>query len=86
MTRAKKKIIREWASNLSDDALEQEYYDAVFATLGSEAEEMYERGYDIRDIIERERFERDLIVKSHLLEEMCQERGIVLWEAGDGNG
>ena len=82
MTRAEKKTVKEWASKLSDDQLEQEYYSAVFESLGSEAEEMYERGYDLRDIYEREKYERDLIVKSHILEQLCVERGIKLWEEG----
>jgi hypothetical protein len=80
MTRAEKKAIREWASKLSDEELETEYYKAVFATLGSEAEEMCERGFDIRDCVEREKYERDLLVRSHLIEQLCVERGIPLWE------
>ena len=49
-------------------------------SLGSETEEMYELGYDIRDIIEREKFEKWLGEKSNLLEQLCEERGIKLWE------
>lgn len=31
----------KWANNLSDEQLEDEYYDAVFDSLGSTAEKMY---------------------------------------------
>ena len=79
MTKKEKNDIIKWASTLTDEQLEKEYYDAVFDTLGSEAEEMYERGWDMVDIIEREKFEEWLCQKSHLLEQLCEERGIKLW-------
>lgn len=82
MTKAEKKAIKEWASKLSNDELEAEYYKAVFDSLGSEAEEMYERGWDMVDVLEREKYERDLIVRSHIFEKLCVERGITLWEEG----
>lgn len=80
MTKAEKTTIKKWAEVLSDKQLEQEYYKAAFDCLGSESEEMYERGYDIRDILEREKYERDLIVKAYILEEACEARGIKLWQ------
>ena len=83
MTRAERAKLKKWAQSLSDEELEKEYYKAVFDSLGSEAEEMYERGYDLRDVIERERYEKDLIVKSNILGRMCEERGIKLWEEED---
>jgi hypothetical protein len=83
MTRTDKSHFVKWAQSLSDEELEKEYYDSVFASLGSEAEEMYERGYDLRDVIDRERYEKDLIVKSNILGRMCEERGIKLWEEVD---
>ena len=82
MTKAERKAIKDWASKLSNDELETEYYKAVFDSLGSEAEEMYERGWDMADVLEREKYERDLIVKSDILEKLCVERGIMLWEEG----
>lgn len=82
MTRTEKDHFTKWASKLSNDELEKAYYDAVSDTLGSEAEEMYERGYDIVDCYEREKYERDLVVKSNILERLCVERGITLWEEG----
>lgn len=79
MTKSEKNKIIKWASTLTDEELEKEYYRAVQDTLGSEAEEMYERGYDIQDIIEREKYEDWLDQKCDLLERLCYERGIELW-------
>lgn len=80
MTRSERAKLIKWAKSLSDDELEQEYYKAVFDSLGSEAEEMYERGYDMADILEREKYEHYLGVKAGILEGLCVERGIPLWE------
>lgn len=59
--------------------LEKEYYRAVMDTFGSEAEEMYERGWDIQDVIERNEYEKWLDQKCDLLERLCYGRGIELW-------
>ena len=80
MTRTEKDHFIKWARGLSDSELEKEYYDASYACLGSEAEEMYERGWDMDDIIERDKYERDLGVKADILEAICVERGIKLWK------
>ena len=80
MTKSEKNNIIKWASTLTDDELEKEYYDAAFDTLGSQAEEMYERGWDRQDIIEREKYEKWLCQRCDLLEQLCYERGIKLWE------
>ena len=80
MTKSERNQIIKWANTLTDEELEKEYYDAVWDTLGSEAEEMYERGYEMSDILEREKFEKWLGEKSDLLEKLCEERGIKLWE------
>ena len=40
--------LKKWTDTLTDEQLKEEYYDAVFDTLGSQAEEMYERGYDLK--------------------------------------
>lgn len=80
MKKNEKSAILEWAKGLSDEELEKEYYDLVYSSLGSEAEEMYERGYDMRDIKEREEFEKYLGEKVNILEKLCDERGIKLWE------
>ena len=41
---------------------------------------MYERGWDRQDVIEREKYEKWLGQKADLLESLCYERGIKLWE------
>ena len=80
MTKSAKNQIIKWVNTLTNEELEKEYYNAVLDTLGSEVEEMYERGWDMQDIIEREKFEKWLRERSHLLEKCCEERGIKLWE------
>ena len=72
--------LKKYTDTLTDEELKKEYYDAVFETLGSQAEEMYERGYDIEDIREREKHERWLSRQSDMLEELCRQRNIKLWE------
>lgn len=72
--------LKKWTNTLTDEQLKEEYYDAMFKTLDSQAEEMYERGYDIADIREREKYERWLSRQSDMLEMICSERGIALWE------
>ena len=72
--------LKKWADTLTDEELKEEYYKITFQTLGSQAEEMYERGYDIADIQEREKYERWLSRQSDMLEDLCRQRGIQLWE------
>lgn len=80
MTKKQRNEIIKWASTLTNEQLEDEYYDAVYDSLGSQTEEMYELGYDIVDIIEREKFEDYLDKRADLLGRLCEERGIKLWE------
>lgn len=80
MKKSEKKSILKWAEALTDKELEDEYYKAVYESLGSDTEEMYEQGYDMRDIEERRQYEKYLCEKSHVLETLCEERGIKLWE------
>lgn len=80
MKKQEKNAILEWAKGLSNEELEKEYYDLVYNSLGSEAEEMYERGYDMADIREQEELEKYLHEKVGILEMLCEERGIKLWE------
>ena len=80
MKKSEKNAIVKWAASLTDEELEKAYYDAVYDSLGSQTEEMYERGYDIRDIEEREKHEKFLCEKSSLLGMICEERGLKLWE------
>lgn len=67
-------------NSLSDEELEKEYYDSVFDCLGSDVDEMYERGYCIEDILERESYEKYLSEKCDILEGLCLGRNIKLWE------
>jgi hypothetical protein len=80
MTKSERNQIIKWANTLTDEELEGEYYDSVFDCLGSQTEEMYERGYDMVDILEREKYEKWLDQRSDLLGMLCEQRGIRLWE------
>ena len=83
MTKSEKNALVKWAETLSDEELEKEYYKSVFDSLGSETEEMYERGYDLRDIEERDKFEDYLGEKSDILGQLCEKRGIELWKENE---
>jgi hypothetical protein len=80
MKRRERIQLTKLADELSDKDLEDAYYDAVDDCLGSEAEKMYERGYDSVDIAEQERYEKYLDEKAAILERLCIEREIRLWE------
>lgn len=80
MTKSERKQIIDWVSTRSNEQLEKEYYDVAFDTLGSEAEIMEAQGYEDIDIKERRKFEKWLGEKADLLEMLCCERGIKLWE------
>ena len=80
MTKSERNHIIKLASTKTNEELEKEYYDAVFDCLGSETEEMYERGWDMVDILEREKYEKYLSQKENLLAKLCEERGIKLWQ------
>lgn len=80
MRRKERNSIIKWACTLTDEELEKEYYDAVLDSLGSQTERMYDLGYDISDIRDREDYEKFLREKSDLLESVCKERGIELWK------
>lgn len=75
-----RKELLKWAESLSNEELVNEYYDAVYDCLGSQTETMYELGYDICDIKEREEYEKYLRKKADILEDICLERNIKLWE------
>ena len=80
MKKSEKNAIIKWSESLSDNELEQEYYNAVYDSLGSQVERMYELGYDISDIEERERHEKYLCERCSLIEVLCERRGIKLFE------
>ncbi len=71
--------LKKWTDTLTDEQLKKEYFDALYDSLGSQTEEMYELGYDRVDIIEREKYERGCRRKRVMLEKICSERGIKLW-------
>lgn len=85
MMKSEKRELQKWTKGLSNDELETEYYRAIYDSLGSETEEMHERGYDIQDIKEREAYERSMISKVDIIEKECIMRGIKIWEAADEN-
>lgn len=80
MKKSEKNVVLKWAENLTNEELEDEYYKAVYSSLGSLVEDMYELGYDIRDIEEREKHEKYLSEKADILCALCEERSIKLWE------
>ena len=79
MTRKERNEIIKFAEKLTDKELENEYYDASYNSLGSQCEDMYELGYDIADIVEREKYEKYLVQRANLLGTLCEQRGIRLW-------
>ena len=83
MTNKQQYEIINFANKLTDEEIEKEYYNSVYGCLGSQCEVMYELGYDIRDIVEREKYEKYLFEKSDLLGRICDRRGIKLWEKED---
>ena len=80
MKKSERNAIVKWAGSVSDKELTDEYYNSVYDSLGSQTDKMYELGYDIRDIMERESYERYLGERSDILGSLCEERGIILWE------
>ena len=79
MTKKERNEIIKFAEKLTDEELEKEYYNAVYSSLGSQCDDMYELGYDIADIVEREKYEKYLGQRADLLEYLCEQRGIKLW-------
>ena len=79
MKKKDKNAILKYAKELTDEKLKEEYYKTVYNSLGSLTEDMYELGYDKRDIEEREKHEKYLGEKADILEMLCEERGIGLW-------
>ena len=80
MKRLERNNLIKWANTLSDKELKDKYYAAVYDSLGSQTDEMYELGYDIKDIEEQEEHEKYLCEKADILENICVKRGIGLWD------
>lgn len=79
MTKSEKNEIIKWSNSVSNEELEKTYYDTVYDTLGTQIDDMYELGYDMIDILEREKYEKYMRQKADLLEMLCEKRGIKLW-------
>ena len=80
MTRKERNDIKKWTDTLSNKQLEKEYYNLVHCILGSQIEDMYELGYDMRDIIERKKYEKFMCQKCDFIGFICEQRGIKLWQ------
>ena len=76
MTRKQKQIIIKQTELMSDNELENLYYDSTYDCLGSQVEDMIELGYYKRDIEEREKYEKFLNERNEILETLCIARGI----------
>lgn len=76
----------KWANTLSNKELKDKYYAAVYDSLGSQTDEMYELGYDMRDIEEQEEYEKYLCEKADILENICVEREIGVWDEDEERG
>ena len=77
--RSERNSLVKWANALSEKELNDEYYEAVYDSLGSQTDKMYELGYDIADIVERKKYEKYLGQRADLLGALCEQRGIKLW-------
>lgn len=72
--------LKKWAKQLDDETLLKETYDAIYDSLGSLTEQMYDLGYDFRDIQEQEENEKFYCLKSDILVSECDFRGLKLFE------
>ena len=80
MTKTERRMLAEYANNAPLEELEEVYHSAVADSLGSETEAMYELGYDMADIKEREQLEKYYIERADILENSRIKRGVKLWE------
>lgn len=80
MNKQVRNSIIKWANKLTDEKLEKLYYDTVYLSVSSIAELIIVHGYSFIDAKEQEKFERFQEEKIDLLEELCKERGIALWQ------
>ena len=80
MTHVEKKSIITKCSLMTDEELRDYHDHASFDCLGSQIEDMYDLGYDMADIKEREDYEKYLVEKCDIIEDMLWARGINPWE------
>lgn len=79
MTKQDKTKCFERFAMMNDDKLLSEYHEQLLNTLGTQTDKMYELGYSMEDIKERERFEKEISDELHLCEECLNKRGIDIW-------
>ena len=79
MTKQDKAKCFERFAMMNDDQLLSEYHEQLLNTLGTQTDRMYELGYSMEDIKERERFEKEMSDELHLYEECLNKRGIDIW-------
>ena len=73
MTKKERNEIIKFAENLTNEVLEHaKMLDAIYSSLGSQCEDMYELGYDSADIVEREKYEKHLWQRATLLGALWQ--------------
>lgn len=72
--------IRLECESLTDEELKNKTYDAIYDSLGSQIDDMVEFGYDASDIADRVEYESFACNYSELLQLLCDERGIVLFD------
>lgn len=86
MTKKERLAILEKIAYMNDEELEKQAMDKIFDCLGSQVDDMYELGYDMVDIIGREKYERYLCEVADIYGQVAEKRGINLWEReGDDN-
>lgn len=74
------RIIKENIA-LSNEGLLSKYFDIVYHdVLGSQAEQMYEAGWNESDVKERREYEDYMSCYANILEGMLQERGVDPWK------
>ena len=84
MTKKEMSQIRLECESLTDEELKNKTYDAIYDCLGSQVDAMVELGYDASDIADREEYESFACDYSDVLESLCYERGIVLFDEKRG--
>lgn len=72
--------LKKWAELLNDETLLKETYNAIYDSLGSLTERMYNLGYEFRDIQEQEELDKYYCLKSDVLYQECCHRGLKLFE------
>lgn len=75
-----KKAIKKWADGLTNEELEKAYYDSIYDVLGSDVDIMFRRGCSQIDIDDYINYKKYVHEKHDYLEQLCLERGIVLWQ------